>query len=88
MRTLKMKRSSFPVFLLIMIAVLDPDHPAYAYLDPGTGAILLQILFGGAAGALIIFKLYWNNLKKYLGFKSSEQSAEATTASEGAEAKK
>ena len=88
MRALKMKRSSFPVFLLIMIAALDPDHPAYAYLDAGTGAMLLQILLGGAAGALVIFKLYWNSLKKFLGFESYERSAEATTESESAEAEK
>ena len=32
--------------------------PAHAYLDPGTGSILLQLLLGGVAGFLVIIKLY------------------------------
>ncbi len=88
MRTSKIKRSSYTVFLLIMIAVLDPDHPAYAYLDPSTGTMLLQLVLGGVAGMLVITKLYWYNLKKYLGFRSSKKSAEAATASEGVEDEK
>ena len=37
---------------------------AHAYLDPGTGSILLQVLLGGAAGVAIVGKLYWH---KFLG---------------------
>lgn len=33
--------------------------PAHAYLDPGTGSILLQGLIGAVAGALVVIRLYW-----------------------------
>jgi hypothetical protein len=32
--------------------------PAYAYLDPGTGSMLLQLALGGVAGATVVAKLY------------------------------
>lgn len=31
-------------------------HPLFAYIDPGTGSILLQALLGGLAGLAVFFK--------------------------------
>ena len=31
---------------------------AYAYLDPGTGSIILQALIAGVAGSLFVVKAY------------------------------
>lgn len=45
---------------LIFLAVLDPGRPAHAYLDPGTGSIILQMLLGGVAGIMVVGKLYWH----------------------------
>jgi hypothetical protein len=36
---------------------------AHAYIDPGTGGFLLQLILGGIAGAAVILKLYWHKLK-------------------------
>ncbi len=47
---------------IFALAVCVPN-PAYAYLDPGTGSMILQLLLGGAAGVLIIVKLYWHRFK-------------------------
>ena len=35
---------------------------AFAYLDPGTGAMILQVLLGGVAGMALVGKLYWHKL--------------------------
>lgn len=40
------------------------SSPAHAYIDPGTGGMLLQLLLGGVAGALVIVKLYWYRIKE------------------------
>ena len=32
--------------------------PAYAYLDPGTGSMMLQLMLGGVAGLMVVGKLY------------------------------
>ena len=38
----------------------------YAYLDPGTGSIILQAIIGFIAAALATVSLYWNKLKLFL----------------------
>ena len=43
-----------------------PALPAYAYIDPGTGAILLQLLIGGIAGGLYLLKVYYRNIVEKL----------------------
>ena len=35
---------------------------ALAYLDPGSGSMLLQLVLGGLAGLAVIAKLYWHRL--------------------------
>ena len=34
-----------------------------AYLDPGTGSFLLQVLAGGLFGGMFIVKRFWGQLK-------------------------
>jgi hypothetical protein len=34
----------------------------FAYLDAGSGALLVQLLVGGAAGVVAFFKFRWRNL--------------------------
>ena len=34
---------------------------AFAYLDPGTGSMLLQFLLGGFAGLLVFGKIYFKH---------------------------
>ncbi len=47
--------------------------PTHAYLDGGTGGMLLQLLFGGVTGAVIIVKMYWQSLVGFFkGHKSND----------------
>lgn len=48
------------LFGLVFAAVSDPGRMAHAYLDPGTGSIILQMLLGGVAGVMVVAKLYWH----------------------------
>lgn len=43
--------------------------PAHAYLDAGTGSMLLQLIIGGVAGLLMAIKLYWRHILVKLGIK-------------------
>ena len=36
--------------------------PAQAYIDPGTGGVLVQLLTGGVAGLFVLVRLYWHRL--------------------------
>ena len=36
---------------------------AQAYIDPGVGGMLIQLLLGGIAGIAVIMKLYWERIR-------------------------
>jgi hypothetical protein len=45
-----------------LIVLLIAETPAKAYLDPGAGSMLLQVLLGGLAAAGVIVRLFWRNI--------------------------
>ena len=40
--------------------------PAHAYLDPGTGSIILQAILGFIAASVATLSFYWNKIKLIL----------------------
>ena len=42
---------------------------AHAYLDGGTGSMMLQLLLGGVAGVGVIVRLYWHRLLGVFGVR-------------------
>ena len=51
--------------LLILVFFL-PISNAYAYLDPGTGGLILQALIGVLAAIGAYITLYWRKLKNII----------------------
>jgi len=47
--------------ILVLLIVLSPT--AFAYLDAGTGSIIIQALIAGIVGSLFAIKLFWNKIK-------------------------
>lgn len=47
--------------LILLTSFYSPA--ALAYLDPGTGSLILQGLIAAIAGSLLTIKLYWYKLK-------------------------
>jgi len=41
--------------------------PVNAYLDPGTGSMLLQVILGGIAAVAVALKLFWHKLRVAVG---------------------
>jgi hypothetical protein len=39
----------------------------FAYLDPGTGSIIIQALIGAAVGAAVVVKTYWGRIRTMFG---------------------
>jgi hypothetical protein len=58
---------------LAMIAVCISTSSAHAYLDPGTGSIILQVLLGGIAGLVLVVKLYWQKFLSLSGLSGHAQ---------------
>ena len=63
--------------LLALVLVLAGAAPAYAYLDPGSGSMMVQLLLGGVAGAVVIVRLYWARLLTMLGLRRDKPEADA-----------
>ena len=60
----------FPGLLLTSaLFSLSYTAGAHAYLDPGTGSILLQGLLAVIAGAAITIRMYWDKLRSFFGRK-------------------
>jgi hypothetical protein len=43
-----------------------------AYLDPGSGSMILQILAGGVAAVAVTARLYWDRILKLLKIRKPE----------------
>jgi hypothetical protein len=43
-----------------------------AYLDPGTGSMLLQLLVGGIAAIGVAAKFYWRRILRLLRIRKDE----------------
>ena len=51
------------VFFALFYLVLAQD--AYAYLDPGTGSYILQLVIATFLGAVFTIKIYWGKIKAF-----------------------
>jgi len=61
MITLKYKQMFF--LSLIVTLQFTFSQNAYAYLDPGTGSYVFQVLIATVIGALFTIKMYWQKIK-------------------------
>lgn len=59
--------------ILITVLLLLFMGETQAYLDPGTGSMLLQVILGGVAAVGVAVKLYWHKLRVAFGMGKKEQ---------------
>ncbi len=58
--------SLFWLALYVVAMLLVPFHAIHAYLDPGTGSMLAQILIGGLLSSVFLVKLFWHRIHRAL----------------------
>ena len=51
-------------YIVALYVLLNTD--AYAYLDPGSGSMILQAILGFIAAALATVSYYWEKVKTFL----------------------
>ena len=52
---------------ILVLAGLTVSAPSYAYLDPGTGSIILQSILASIAVAMGLLRLHWHRFKAFIG---------------------
>jgi hypothetical protein len=59
--------------------VSNGPWPVPAYIDPGAGSMMLQVLLGGSAAVLVVLKLTWRRLLAFVGLLRPASSARQET---------
>jgi uncharacterized membrane protein len=50
-------------FVLLDVFHITFSHKFCAYLDPGTGSIIIQVVIAGLFGLIFFIKLFWGKIK-------------------------
>jgi len=53
------------VFFLLLL-LLVPTRQVHAYLDPGSGSFLFQLLVGAVLSGLFAVKVFFRNIKTFI----------------------
>jgi hypothetical protein len=64
-------------YLLLGITLMSLTSPAYAYLDPGTGSIIIQGLIAAVATSIAFLSVYWQKIKGYIEKKKSSNDSKS-----------
>ena len=53
--------------ILLSVPLLPlPFQIFHAYIDPGTGSLIIQVLIASSIGALFLIKVFWGKVKAFL----------------------
>jgi hypothetical protein len=64
------------------IAVGDPIEIQVAYLDPGTGSMILQAIVATVAGAAVVITTYWQKIRTFFRRRSRNSEPSETAPSD------
>ena len=60
------------LLLILGISILFPT-PVHAYLDPGSGSMILQLLLAGFAGVAVAIKVFWRRIIAFFTGQSDKK---------------
>ena len=66
----------------VAILILAVPSLAHAYLDPGSGSMLLQLLLGGLAFSAVVLKIYWRRFVAFFGLGRNKKNESEPTDSD------
>lgn len=58
-----LKSLRLPLLSIFLVFYTYLVSDAYAYIDPGSGSIVIQMIIGALVGAGIAVKVFWAKLK-------------------------
>lgn len=64
--------SLIPIISIILLFSGTVISDAYAYIDPGSGSIVIQALIGALVGVGITLKVYWAKIRMAIETKFSK----------------
>ncbi len=70
-----MTSNRFLLTFVLLLSLLTVSGPAFAYLDPSTGSMIMSAIIGVFATLLIAAKAYWYRLKRFFGGGRSKRAS-------------
>ena len=61
------------IFVVFFLLCLVLSRKAYAYIDPGTGSYIFQMMIAFFVGGLFAIKVFWRKIKGFFGQLSSKE---------------
>ena len=77
MRSGKPQINIIGILLLLISVSIAASTPAHAYIDPGTGSLIIQSVIGAIAAIGVTMKLYWHKLKLLFSGRSAQSKVDA-----------
>ena len=69
----RLSNTSFAIAIgTIWMVMFAGATPAFAYVDPGSGGMMMQLLLGGVAGVTVLLRLYWQRLTTIIGVRKAD----------------
>ena len=60
--------------LVLALLIVFYGH-AEAYVDPGTGSMLVQLILGGVMAAIVMIRTWWHRIRAWLPRRSGRDYA-------------
>jgi len=73
-------KQTLNAILLAVLLYLASPSPVYAYLDPGSGSYIFQLLIAALVGMGFVLRTYWDRIRAF--FTRSSTSTEETVVEE------
>jgi hypothetical protein len=73
------RRMRYHPIAAALVLLTAAATPAWAYVDPGTGAMLLQMMAAVFAGALFYFRSFWKRVATWFGGRPAEKNSAGET---------
>lgn len=61
--------------LLLFTGALLAPRPAHAYVDPGSGSLVIQGLIAAVVGVGLTLRLYWRRIRRLFTGRSTDESS-------------
>ena len=59
------------LIIYLLLFSLIPSTQAHAYLDPGSGSLIIQALIAGLLGLLVALRVFRDTILSFLGIRRS-----------------
>jgi len=59
-----MRKATFALASVLALLAVS-SRPAYAYIDPNSGSLFLQLLIAGTGGVFVLFRIFKDKIKNF-----------------------